>query len=126
MMLPDLTSKTVDRIEGTFLATMVLSGDVQLQIETLLVMRVPSSEAVTLNPSEGQAVAALSAALLGGAVESAVAGEDGTLTMAFGSGIQLEIGPHEEYEAWNLRWPDGRAVVCVPGGGLRSWRSMAT
>ncbi|WP_432215461.1 DUF6188 family protein [Streptomyces subrutilus] len=31
-------------------------------------------------------------------------------------GLELDVPPHGEYEAWELSFTDGRKVVCMPGG----------
>jgi hypothetical protein len=41
--------------------------------------------------------------------------EDGTLEIGFAS-ARLTVPPHESYEAWQVRGPDGLSIVCAPGG----------
>lgn len=60
--------------------------------------------------------------LLNNQVTQAQAGEDGSLTLTFGTTtLRCESDSHDE--AWNYSGPDRSLVVSMPGGGLAIWSS---
>lgn len=62
--------------------------------------------------------------LVGQAVETAVADDDGSLLVSFSGGARLVVGPDPAYEAWNVSGPDGALVVSTPGGKLAVWSAQ--
>jgi hypothetical protein len=40
----------------------------------------------------------------------------GTLNLTFKSGVQLQVPPDPNYEAWQVVGPGKNLIVCVPGG----------
>ena len=59
--------------------------------------------------------------LVGQAVTSSMAENSGTLVVAFGDGTTLRVEPNDVYEAWTIAGPDGKKIVCMPGGELAVW-----
>lgn len=53
--------------------------------------------------------------LLGDCVESASVGPDAALHLTVG-GVDIDVWPHEFYESWQLREPNGALTVCPSGG----------
>jgi hypothetical protein len=54
----------------------------------------------------------------------ATADRDRVLRLAFVSGAQIVVPPHERYEAWSIVGPGTGLVVCTPGtygGELAIW-----
>ena len=45
----------------------------------------------------------------------------GDLVVRFSKGSELTVSPDDYFEAWTLNEPNGRLVVCLPGGGLTVW-----
>jgi hypothetical protein len=48
--------------------------------------------------------------------------DDATLVLRFGIGVTITVPPDPRYEAWELRGPGSRLVVCNPGQDLSVWR----
>jgi hypothetical protein len=65
-------------------------------------------------PLTGEAAGAL-LLLNARAVAAATVAPDGTLSLVLGE-AELTVRPHELYEAWQVRGPDGLLVICSPGG----------
>ena len=80
--------------------------------------RLVSPAAVTeVDPGDGANSVYLG--LLGRVVHEAVAGEDGSLTIAFADGDRLEV-PTDAYESWQLAG-NRQTLVGAAGGGLALW-----
>jgi hypothetical protein len=48
--------------------------------------------------------------------------QDGTLHLKFEGGSEVEVPPHEQFEAWQVTGPRrGDLVVCLGGGELAIW-----
>lgn len=62
----------------------------------------------------GEAAAAL-LPLISREVAAANVAPDGTLTLVLGEAT-LTVRPHQMYESWQVRGPDGLLIVCSPGG----------
>jgi hypothetical protein len=60
-------------------------------------------------------------ALLHATVVDARVAANGTLTLQFREGPQLNAPPLTQWEAWQITGPDGVLVVCAPGGGISRW-----
>jgi Family of unknown function (DUF6188) len=43
--------------------------------------------------------------------------DDGTLSLAFENGAQVQVSPDEQYESWTVRI-GGDTATCLPGGDL--------
>lgn len=54
-------------------------------------------------------------------IESASAGDDGTLSVVVDDAGSLVVPPHPAFEAWQINGPDQSLVVCAPGGRLSIW-----
>lgn len=54
-------------------------------------------------------------------ISTTTSDETGTLTINFTDGDRVTVEADPDYEAWNLAGPDGRKIVCLPGGELATW-----
>jgi Family of unknown function (DUF6188) len=61
-------------------------------------------------------------AVIGKAVDSAVAFKKGGLQIIFENQIKLKIAPLEDYESWSIVGARGLRIVCMPGGELAVWQ----
>ena len=50
---------------------------------------------------------------------------EGVLGLAFADGNRLEVGPSEQWEAWQLEGPREQLIVCGPGGALSRWPAQS-
>ncbi|MEV4346305.1 DUF6188 family protein [Actinoplanes sp. NPDC049596] len=89
----------------------------QILIETAALLTAAGSRA-TVVPGEDDAD--VLAPLLGDVVSTAQA-SDGELSLTFGTGAELRVGPDPEVESWAFTNPDGPLIVCLPGGELAVW-----
>jgi len=55
-----------------------------------------------------------------GALRSATVTADCALTLELVSGSSISIPPHPSYEAWQIKGPGERLIVCAPGGASLS------
>jgi hypothetical protein len=46
---------------------------------------------------------------------------NGHLRLAFDNSVQLDIAPHQQWEAWEMNSEDGLTIVCGPSGELTIW-----
>lgn len=60
-------------------------------------------------------------AVLGTWVVSGVGFKNGTLQLAFSSGVELRVPFDADHEAWQLTGSSGRTWLSVPGGGLATF-----
>ena len=58
-------------------------------------------------------------------VREAEALGDGTLLLAFESGVELRVPADPDYESWEVAGPKGFLVVSKPGGGLAVWSAKS-
>lgn len=54
-------------------------------------------------------------------IEAATVDHAGGLRVNFTDGSQLCVDADDAYEAWTVSRPDGRLIVCLPGGDLARW-----
>lgn len=59
--------------------------------------------------------------LINRTISTATSDETGALKISFADGGRVTVEADPDYEAWNLAGPDGRKVVCLPGGELATW-----
>lgn len=45
----------------------------------------------------------------------------GRLRLVFDSNLQIEVDPHEQWEAWQISADDDLLIICTPGGELTIW-----
>jgi hypothetical protein len=130
----ELTGRTVDRVSVDYQFRLVLppvppgrSADVvEVVIETPFSYRDRLRRNHVLDPQEDRPTLGIALGLFGTTVGEASVTADGTLAIAFEDGSSVTVRPHPRYEAWHLAWPDGRLLVCPPGGGEPSaWQPPA-
>ena len=46
---------------------------------------------------------------------------DGHLRLVFDNSVQLDVAPHQQWEAWQISSEDDLLIVCGPGGQLTIW-----
>lgn len=118
----DIGASSVDQIYAEHALTLVLSGGVQIRIETPFDLSEVAAVQTTIDPEDLSADHEFRGALRGRIVEAAIADEDtGSLTLTFRGGLVLQVPSDAAFEAWSASWSDGSLVVALPGGGLRSW-----
>lgn len=61
------------------------------------------------------------ASLINRTISNATSDETGALNISFTDGDRVTVEPDPDYEAWNLAGPDGKKIVCLPGGELATW-----
>ncbi|UTT59204.1 DUF6188 family protein [Cellulosimicrobium cellulans] len=115
------------RLVGTSIYQLRVARALTLDFESdaRLVIETPLSAHSTAGvwqgePADGGAIDVL-LPLLDQRIESARVSTAGSIRLTFASGA-IEVGPHPEYESWQLATPDTRLVICMPGGGLESWQ----
>ena len=60
--------------------------------------------------------------VLGKKVEYAIASDDGTLNLKFADVTLLTVSPNPHFEACGASATNGFRLVCLPGGGLATWK----
>src|SRR4051794_34763977 len=78
----------------------------------------PAGESVDINVNHAPRAAGAILELLGSEVVDA-SEEDGTLSLAFKNGTQVQVPPQEEYESWTVGI-GGKTVTWFPGGDVSS------
>ena len=58
-------------------------------------------------------------------ISSATTDQSGILQVSFTDGHHLTVVRDADYEAWSITGPDGRKVVCLPGGDLATWSAAS-
>ncbi len=118
----DLADRIVEQITSEYAITLGLTSGVEVRIETSLEISEPSREILRIDPQDLRTDRDLQRALVGRTVAHATADPaSGSLEVAFDDGTALRVSPHADFEAWTVTWPDGAAVVSLPGGGLSEW-----
>ncbi len=117
----NLGGQSVTRVCFDASFTILTSGDCELRVETESIIKTPAGDLVKFDPeSPGNTVIYLTK-LVREIVTSAEVGSVGNLLVTFGSGAELTVAPHAEYEAWGLVGPKERRVTCMPGGEVALW-----
>ncbi|MDG4794966.1 DUF6188 family protein [Micromonospora sp. WMMD1082] len=117
----NLGGQSVTRVCFDASFTILTSGDCELRIETESIIKTPAGDMVTFDPESPGNAAIYLTQLVRESVTSAEVGSVGNLRVAFGSGAELAVAPHIEYEAWGLVGPKERRVTCMPGGEVALW-----
>lgn len=118
----DIRTRRVEEIDTEHAVTLVLAGGVSVRIESPFDLIAPGSEPRTIDPEDLSFDQGLQQALRCRVVEAASAdSETGLLDLSFEGGVRLQVPSDPDFESWSATWPDGSAVVALPGGGLSSW-----
>ncbi|MFI1585653.1 DUF6188 family protein [Embleya sp. NPDC020630] len=78
-----------------------------------------TSEPVVLTPQRQDVIPALG--LFKAKVLSAVAFKTGSIRLVFDNGRHLNSRADPDFEAWEVRGPEGRLIIATPGGDLAVW-----
>jgi hypothetical protein len=97
------------------------SGDYELRVETEAVIQAPAGNNVSFDPESPDIVAADLVRLVRDVITVAETGGAGDLVIEFNSGMKLSVRPNDSYEAWGLVGPEGRRIICMPGGEIAVW-----
>ncbi|MEV5774364.1 DUF6188 family protein [Streptomyces antimycoticus] len=101
--------------------TLLTSEDYEVRVETDASIKVPGGELALFDPESPGAAAVQLVSLVRDVMTSAEVRSAGDLVISFESGAELTVAPHSDYEAWGLVGPNGRRVVCMPGGEVARW-----
>lgn len=88
-------------------------GDFEIKIESPFTV---TSQGRTSHCFENDSLGPLLSIYPDALVDSNV-DEVGTLNLTFRSGVQIQVPPDRNYEAWQVVGPGKNLIVCVPGGG---------
>ncbi|MFF1482371.1 DUF6188 family protein [Streptomyces sp. NPDC058301] len=120
-MIHEMRGQTVTRICFDASIAILTSEDWELRVETSATIKDAEGVPHTFNPESPDSAAAI---LLVGLNRDVITGAEvdsqGNLLVAFGSGCELTVAPHPDYEAWGLVGAVGR-TVCMPGGEVAVW-----
>jgi hypothetical protein len=96
--------------------TMEDAAEVRLGVP--FAIREPGVDAAALNPEERRRDLGPVIDCFGKTVERLLIWKpDGRLDLTFTDGTQIEVLPHNDYEAWEVTGPGSLKFVCMPGGG---------
>ncbi|WP_250031212.1 DUF6188 family protein [Paractinoplanes maris] len=113
-----LAGQRLDYVQLGDALVLGFSGGSRVVIETVARLDSPGGRAVVEpgdRPSDALAM------LLGDVVRTALVRDDGELTVCFDGGAELAVGPDADAESWAVAGPDGRLIVCLPGGEVAAW-----
>ena len=100
--------------------TWTLDASAEVRLSVPFSFREPDAIERTIDPREPEQLSPL-LSLLGRNLEVLVASRDGELTLAFGDGSSLRVGPHPRIDAWEVQGGgalEGMSYRCAPGGGI--------
>ncbi|UOE42911.1 DUF6188 family protein [Agromyces larvae] len=117
----DLEESSITRVSFDFAVTLLLSNGAEMRIETEGVFTPPIGDEVGFDPEDARPVAGVLLGLLREDVSLAEAGDHGALRIRTKTGMEVNVVSSPDYEAWGIVWPDGRRVICMPGGELAIW-----
>lgn len=87
----------------------------------LRVRRGPDDPGDTINPGEASSgLGELAVTLRWQVARRCLLTADGVLTLELESGLTIDVPPHPDYEAWQVRCP-GYMIIATPGGELAVW-----
>src|SRR4051794_33298204 len=112
--MPLQLSGDVSRVAFDHSVHLLLEDGAELRISTPLRLSLPGAAELELDPETSGLGLGRLLALLHATVTEATVGSDGALRLAFDVGAALVVAPDGSYESWQISWPDGRLVVCVP------------
>jgi hypothetical protein len=117
----NLRGQAVTRVCFDVALVILTSGDYELHVETEAVLQVSAGNDMTFDPESPDVVAAHLVRLVRDVIAVAEVGAAGYLVIEFESGMKLVVRPNGDYEAWGLVGPEGRRIVCMPGGEIAVW-----
>lgn len=117
----DVQGQLVTRVCFDTAFTVLTSRDCELRVETESIIKTPTGDVVRFDPESPGNAAIHLAHLVRETITLAEVGSTGNLLITFGSGAELTVAPHTDYEAWGFVGPAGKRVACMPGGELALW-----
>lgn len=119
----DLTLQThrVDRVSFDYALVLHTDQGAELRVETPGTVTESDGTRTAFDPEAPGDSARVLLRLLHATVSRAERTAGGTLLVTLDNGLGLDVPPHDDYEAWELSFTDGRKVVCMPGGELATW-----
>lgn len=115
-----LRDQSIEHQNFGYTFSLLTAGGYEISIETEFTLTM-GHQSFRFSPEPAIANSAPLAALVGQAITSAVAENNGTLTVEFANGDRLVVEPSPAYEAWTVAGPGGVEAVCMPGGELATW-----
>ncbi|MFI5866458.1 DUF6188 family protein [Streptomyces sp. NPDC051546] len=116
-----LQTHRVDRVSFDYALVLHTDQGAELRIETPGTVTEPDGTRTTFDPERPGDSAPVLLRLLHATISGAERTDGGTLLVALDNGLELDVPPHDDYEAWELSFTDGRKVVCMPGGESATW-----
>ena len=114
-----LDGRDVSQILIDYRYSLRFGGGAEVVIEAPFTLRSPNGERV-IDPVEiSQLAPALT--VLHQIVRSATATRDGRLVLVFVDGQEIEVGPIDSGENWQVLFPNGRMLVGLPGGDIAAF-----
>lgn len=116
----ELNGQTINHQYFDYAMTLETDTGVKLNIENDYTIHTASTS-WNVSPEPVSADSEQAAHLVDHTISTATSDETGGLNISFIDGARVTVEADPDYEAWNLAGPDGRKVVCLPGGELATW-----
>lgn len=116
----ELKGQTISHQHFDYTMTLETDTGVELNIENDYTLHTTDASRC-ISPEPVSADSEQPTSLINRTISTATSDETGALKISFADGGRVTVEADPDYEAWNLAGPDGRKVVCLPGGELATW-----
>jgi hypothetical protein len=120
LMELELAGQRVTEESADYALSLRTDADYEIRIETDFSMRTPKGD-VAFTLGQTSLDPGTFSLLVDHAVTASSATDAGTLELTFDNGTSLRVEPDDSYEAWTIAGPNGRKIVCLPGGKVTAW-----
>jgi Family of unknown function (DUF6188) len=116
----EVAGQRVTEESADYALSLRTDADYEIRIETDFSMHTPKGD-VAFTLGQTSLDPGTFHPLLGRNVTASSTTDTGTLELAFDNGMSLRVEPDDTYEAWTIAGPNGRKIVCMPGGEVALW-----
>ncbi len=116
----DLNGQTISHQHFDYTMTLETDAGIELNVENDYTLHTADA-AWGISPEPVSTGSGQPTSLINRTISTATSDTTGALSISFTDGDRVTVEADPDYEAWSLAGPDGKKVVCLPGGELATW-----